>query len=215
MIDYIQNMLKDISSDMDGEAATGAGNHVSQINLDAKPLEETTSMMFHHNIAKLLFLYKRSRPNSQTSVAFLCTRVKAPDADDYKKLARTMKYLQGMFNMPLTMLDANNMHDVKWWADASFAVHSDKKIHMGCVIADKGVIYGTSTHQKLNTKSSMEGKLVGAGERCHATGWSNTFGGTYCKAGNVHVWVGCMPALLSIAVVEQSDLMCLVGILVS
>ena len=32
--------------------------------------------MFHHNVAKLLFLCKRAQPDIQTSVAFLCTRVK-------------------------------------------------------------------------------------------------------------------------------------------
>jgi hypothetical protein len=35
--------------------------------------------MFHHNVAKLLFL------SSVTALAFLCTCVKAPDTYDYKK----------------------------------------------------------------------------------------------------------------------------------
>jgi hypothetical protein len=142
------------------EGCSGAGNHLFQINPDAKPLDETTSIIFHHNVAKLLFLCKRARPDIQTSVTFLCTRVKAPDADEYKMLARTIKYLQGMVNMPL-MLEADNMHVVKWWGDASFAVHSDMKSHTGDVTSlGKGAIYGTSTRQKLSTKSSMEGELV-------------------------------------------------------
>ena len=50
-------------------------------------------MFFHHNVAKLLFLCKRARPDLQTAVAFLSTWVQRPDRDDYKKLARAMKYL--------------------------------------------------------------------------------------------------------------------------
>ena len=36
-------------------------------------------------IAKLLFLCKRAHPDIQTAVAFLTTRVMAPDEDNYKK----------------------------------------------------------------------------------------------------------------------------------
>ena len=69
--------------------------------------------MFHHNVAKLLFLCKRARPDIQTAVTFLTTCVMAPDEDDYKKLARVMKYLRGTRTMPLT-LEADNLRLVKW-----------------------------------------------------------------------------------------------------
>ena len=49
--------------------------------------------MFHHNIAKLLFLCKQAHPDLQMSVAFLSTNVKSPDEDDYKKFARVLHYL--------------------------------------------------------------------------------------------------------------------------
>jgi hypothetical protein len=57
-------------------------------------LDSTSADMFHHNTAKLLFLCKRARPDIQTAVAFLCTRVQKPDVDDYKKLGRVMRYLR-------------------------------------------------------------------------------------------------------------------------
>ena len=101
--------------------------------------------MFHHNVAKLLFLCKRARPDIETAVAFLCTHVKAPDTDDYKKLTRVMRYLRGTVNMPLT-LEAESMQIVKWWVDASFAVNPEMKSHTGAVMTlGKGGIYGTST----------------------------------------------------------------------
>jgi hypothetical protein len=46
--------------------------------------------------------------------------------------------------MPLT-LEADNVHVIKWWIDASFAIHPDMKSHTEGVILGKGVVYGTST----------------------------------------------------------------------
>ena len=135
MFDYIENMLKGLPTDMDGESATPAANHLFEVNeKDPVMLDKEQADMFHHNVAKLLFLCKRARPDIQTAVAFLCTRVKGPDSDDYKKLTRVMKYLRGTSDMPLT-LEASDMHVMKWWVDASFAVHPDMKSHTGGVLS--------------------------------------------------------------------------------
>jgi hypothetical protein len=93
MIDYIKGMLDESPIDMAGKSATPAASHLFQVNKDAKKLDEDNGQLFHHNVAKLLFLCKHARPDIQTAVAFLCTRVKAPDSDDYKKLTQTMRYL--------------------------------------------------------------------------------------------------------------------------
>jgi hypothetical protein len=98
--------------DMAGELPTPAASHLFQINDDADKLDEDTAQFFHYNFARLPFLCKQARPNVQTAVAFLCNRVKAPGIDDYKKLARTMRYLRGTTNEPLT-LEAGNVHVIK------------------------------------------------------------------------------------------------------
>jgi hypothetical protein len=84
MVEYITSMLDELPTNMDNEAATAAVNHLFEVN-DKNPvmLTEDKAIMFHPNMAKILFLCKRARPNIQTAVAFLCTRVKGPDADDY------------------------------------------------------------------------------------------------------------------------------------
>ena len=62
------------------------------------------------------------------------------------------------------------------WVDASFAVHPDMKSHTGGAMSmGKGVIYGTSTRQKLNTKSSTEGELVGANDVLPQVLWTRYF----------------------------------------
>jgi hypothetical protein len=164
MINYIKNMLAELPHDMRGEAATVTANHLFDVDTEAVKLEEEVAQLFHHNVAKLLFLCKRARPDLQTAVAFLTTRVKDPDVDDYKKLRRTMGYLRGTLQMPMT-LEADNAHNVKWWVDASFAVHPDMKSHTGGMMTlGKGAAYSTSTRQELNTSSSTEGEIVGVND---------------------------------------------------
>jgi len=79
-------MLKSLPEGMAGESSTPVGYHLFTVNPDTVALSTSESHMFHHYVAKLLFLCKHARPDIQTAVAFLSTRVKAPDQDDLKKL---------------------------------------------------------------------------------------------------------------------------------
>jgi hypothetical protein len=63
--------------------------------------------------------------------------------------------------MPLT-LEANNTQVIK--------SHTGGAMSMG-----KGIIYGTSTRQKLNTKSSTEGELVGVNDVMPQVLWTRYF----------------------------------------
>jgi len=103
MYDYIHNMLNEPPPDMDGGATTPAANHLFSVNQEAQKLNEKSAEMFHHNLAKILYLCKRARPDIQTAVAFLTTRVKKPDQDDLKKLCRVMRYLRNTSHIPLTL----------------------------------------------------------------------------------------------------------------
>jgi len=77
MDDYILKMLSELPIHMDSIATTPASNHLFEVNNDPVLLDQATSDMFHTNVAKLLFLSKRARPDIQTAMAFLCTQVKA------------------------------------------------------------------------------------------------------------------------------------------
>jgi hypothetical protein len=177
MVDYIKNTLNALPDDMNGESATPAASHLFDVSkaTDDMLLDQETAELFHHNVAKLLFLCKRARPDIQTAVSFLCTRVKNPDTDDYKKLTRVMRYLRGTLNMPLT-LEANNMRVIKWHIDAAFAVHPDMKGHTGgSMTLGKGSVYGTSTRQKINSRSSTEAELVGVNDVMPQVLWTRYF----------------------------------------
>ena len=79
-----------------------------------------------------------------------------------EKLKRKLEYLKGTSNLCLR-LKADNLQVVKWYVDASFAVHPDYRSHTGAAMTlDEGSIIAMSKKQKLNTRSSTEAELVGA-----------------------------------------------------
>jgi len=93
MYEYVRKIVEESPDDMKGIAKTPASGHLFNTNPDCDKLPEKTAQIFHHITAKLLYLCRRTRQDIQTAVAFLCTRVKNPDTDDYKKLARVIQYL--------------------------------------------------------------------------------------------------------------------------
>jgi len=88
MDQYVRDLLDGVPDDMSsGEAITPAAQHLFDINEDDKELlDQETADVFHSMVAKFLFLAKWARPDLLVAVSFLCTRVKAPSVDDYKKL---------------------------------------------------------------------------------------------------------------------------------
>jgi Reverse transcriptase (RNA-dependent DNA polymerase) len=91
MSDYITNVLEGVLGDMDGVSPTPAANHLFEVNKNPAPLDKKLAKFVHHVFAQVLFLCKRTRPNIQTAISFLCTQVNQPDADDYKKLSRVIQ----------------------------------------------------------------------------------------------------------------------------
>ena len=123
----------------------------------------------------MLFLGKRARPDLQTAISFLSTRVREPDTHDYKKLIRLMKYLKSTKDIPLT-LEADNSGCIQWWVDASFAVHPDMKSHSGAMMPmGQGWEISGSKKQKLNTKISTESELVGVDDYMPMIIWVKYF----------------------------------------
>ena len=108
-----------------------------------------------------LYLSQRGRPDIRTAIAFLCSRLRNPDEDDYKKLTRMMQYLCGTKDMVLT-LRANDDRTVRWWIDASYAVHVDVKGPHGALPYHwgKAQFYSGSWKQKLVAWSSTESELI-------------------------------------------------------
>jgi hypothetical protein len=97
IIKYLQDIIKDFLEVIMGRAATPAADHLFNIRdkKEARVLEEERALAFHCTVAQLLFISTRARPDIQTAVAFLMTRVKSPDKDNWGKLKQVLKYLNG------------------------------------------------------------------------------------------------------------------------
>ena len=161
--------------DTDRTAATPAADHLFKVDKSADPLPAKLATVFHHFVAKCLFATKRARPDIATAVAFLTTRVKGPDVDDWKKLIRMNRYLRGTLLLPLT-LTGESMSTPKWWVDGSHGVHPKMQGHTGgCLSLGSGMPINTSSKQKLNTRSSTETELVAADDLMPMILWTNYF----------------------------------------
>jgi hypothetical protein len=86
-----------------------------------------------------------------------------------------VRYLRDSKELYLT-LEADDGIDIKWWIDASFAVHPDMKSHTGGTMSlGKGSIYSVSRKQRINTKSSTEAELVGVDDGMPLVIWTRNF----------------------------------------
>ena len=117
MIDYIKKILDNIPEDIKGESSTPSAHHLFYIVEDSSKLYQADADLFHHFVSQLLYLSNRALPDFQTAVSFLCIRVRGPDTDDYKKLARVMKYIHGTIGPPL-ILSIKKSGNIKWYVDA-------------------------------------------------------------------------------------------------
>ena len=175
MENYVKEMIESFPDGIEGTSASPAADHLFQVNENGVLLDEKRAEVFHTIVAKGLFLCKRARGDIMTTIAFLCTRVQKPDEDDWKKLVRLLKYLNGTRDL-YTTLKADETNVVKWYGDAAFAVHPNMRSHTGGMMTmGQGGVINISTKQKLNTKSSTEAELVGADDLANQILWTNYF----------------------------------------
>ena len=173
---YIDMMLQDAPEEMKGVATTPAASHLFKVNeKDPHYLGTEQKKVFVHLVMQGLYLSQRGRPDIRTAIAFLCSRLRNPDMDDYKKLIRMMQYLHGTKGMILTQR-ANDDGIIWWWIDASYAVHADMKGHTGAALSlGRGAVYSGSWKQKLVARSSTKSELVGVHDVLPQVLWTKQF----------------------------------------
>ncbi len=88
-------------------------------------------------------------------MAFLTTRVKGPDQDDWKKVTCMIRYLRGSLTLPL-ILRADSVPVPKWWVDGSHATHPNMHGHTGgCMSLGQGMSINTSTNKNLTLAAQL------------------------------------------------------------
>jgi hypothetical protein len=178
ILDYVDDILAafDKAEQIGGGTKTSAApDSLFKVDEDCEKFAQAKAVEFHNLVAKTLYANTRARPDTCTAIAFLITRVREPDKDDWTKLVHLMRYIRGNRTMPL-ILSANESGILKWWVDASFAVHPNIQGHSGGGLSlGRGFPIVSSTKQKLNTWSSTETEIVGADDFMPAICWTQYF----------------------------------------
>ena len=91
------------------------------------------------------------------------------------KLKRVPQYLRGRIDLILT-LGADDLLKMKSWVDVSYGIHADCKSHTGGAISWGWGVLGTKCQkQKLNTKRSTKGEIVGVSDFMLNMVWARMF----------------------------------------
>jgi hypothetical protein len=181
MMGHLEKVFEDFPEEIGKPSSSPASEHLFQVRdpeeteKAGKFLSKEMTKQFHHSTAQLLFISTRVRRDIQTVVAFLTTRVKKPDEDDWGKLKRLLKYLKGTKHMKLT-LSVDSLSTIRWWVDASYNVHDDCRGHTGAMMSlGRGAPISFSRKQKVNVRSSCEGELVGIDDALPLILWARYF----------------------------------------
>ena len=177
MVDYIELMVSGFPKEwLEGpKVASPWNDNLFRVDQTSPKLTKEEAEVFHTVTAQGLFACKRARPDIAPAIAYLTTRVREPNRDDWSKLVRMMKFLQQTSQDKLT-LESDGSKTVRWHVDAAFAVHPDFKSHTGGIMSmGKGAITSISRKQGMNTRSSTEAELVAADDIVGPMLWTRRF----------------------------------------
>ena len=98
MLSYAQDILTDFDKAYlkeRGTKSSAATNNIFVVKKDCKKLDQENFMDCHNLVSKILYATKRARPDTCTAIAFLKTRVRAPNKDNWDKFVHLMRYIRG------------------------------------------------------------------------------------------------------------------------
>jgi hypothetical protein len=177
MVKYVESMVKNVPEEFlkGAPVASPWNDHLFKVLEESPKLPKDKAEMFHTLTAQGLFACKRARPDISPAIAFLTTRVRNPNQDDWQKLMRMIKYLKQTSKDRLT-LRSDGTKTLRWHVDASFAVHPDFRSHTGATLSmGQGAITSISRKQGMNTRSSTEAEVVAADEVVGPMIWTRRF----------------------------------------
>jgi hypothetical protein len=154
---------------------TPAPTDIFVVNEECEKLDKEGQEIFHCLVAKMIYIWKRVKPDCGASMSFLTKRVKASDLDDWRKLVHLMEYLKVDRDRPL-ILSGDKSGTLTWYVDAAFAVHANGRSHTGGgLMWNKGFIISKSASQRLTTRSSTEGEIVAVDDCMSLILWARQF----------------------------------------
>jgi len=159
MTNFIEKLLETHGADIT-EYSTPATKDIFTVNEKSVVLSEADRKDFHTEVAKLLYLTKRARPDVMTATSFLCTRVTKATVQDRVKLRRVLGNLKRTRGWTLH-LKIGEILRILAYVDAAFAPHPDAKSHTGiAVFIGEALAFAASRKQKCVTNSPTDSELV-------------------------------------------------------
>ena len=142
---------------------------------------------FHHTVYQLLFVANRLHRDIQTAVSFLTTRVQSPEEDDWEKLKRILKYLNGTRNLKLMLHTDQTKYAVHWYVDGSHQIHEDCRGQTSSLATfGKWAVSSSSNKMKCNT-NSMETELISFANILTDIIWMRYF--VKCQGYNINKYI--------------------------
>jgi hypothetical protein len=153
----IEDILKD--NNIKSTRKSPAENNLFK-NIDATPLSKENKSKFHTNVAKLLYLARKVRPDISLATSYLCGRVTNPTTVDELKLLRILMYLNGTKEKFVEFKKGSNLN-IEAYIDAAFASYEDGRSQSGLVIKIGGnTVLSRSVKQSILSRSSTESELA-------------------------------------------------------
>ena len=167
MSNFFDKLLLTCGEDSLREFPSPAGKDLFNLPEQAVILAESEQNKFHTNVAKLLYLMKRARPDILTAVGFLCTQVTRATIQDKLKLRRVLGYLKRTRTKTLH-LKIGDLKVLQMFVDAAFATHSDAKSQTGVTIfMGEALLFAASRKQKCVSKSANDCELIALSDNVH------------------------------------------------
>ena len=107
--------------DLSTHVTSPATKRLFCVNPDAEALDEDKAERFHTIVGKLLWAEKRSRPDIETTISFLCTRVACSDVEDWGKLRRLLQFLLHTIDNE-RVIAVDSLYKLITFVDASYAI---------------------------------------------------------------------------------------------
>ena len=172
---YLNEAIEMFPDELTKDVTTPATDYIFDVNHDCPKLPEDKRELFHKIVAKFLYVTRKGCPDIFVAISFLTSRVGCADNDDWKKLARLLKYIRCMIDMKLK-LSAKSLTTSKWLVDASYGVRDECKSQAGVALTfGTGSFISKSRKNQRNAKSSTDAELMAASDTSSKIIWTKNF----------------------------------------
>ena len=143
------------------KTTTPATTKLREIDPNSPQVHDKKMHGFRSVVMKLLYVAQRTRMDILPTISFLMTRQGITTVEDWNKLQRLIQYIIYTIDLP-HIIGIDSLEEFQTFIDVAFAVNPDRKSQTGGLVTfGRGAVHSESAKQKLNSKSSTEGEIIG------------------------------------------------------